>query len=46
MKAPNHPNGEACVAGVITACRYCEVQPGSGESPLAGDLILVDYTAR
>lgn len=25
---------------------YCEIKQGSGESPLAGDLIEVDYTAR
>jgi hypothetical protein len=27
-------------------CSYCEVQPGAGDSPLEGDLIVVDYTAR
>lgn len=26
--------------------RYCDLSSGSGESPFAGDLILVDYTAR
>lgn len=30
----------------LCVCRFCELQQGSGESPLAGDLIVVDYTAR
>lgn len=25
---------------------YCDISIGSGESPLAGDLVEVDYTAR
>jgi hypothetical protein len=25
---------------------YCELKQGSGDSPLPGDLIVVDYTAR
>ena len=25
---------------------YCDIKQGSGESPLPGDLIEVDYTAR
>ena len=26
--------------------QYCDVQQGSGEAPLEGDLVVVDYTAR
>lgn len=42
LDVPTCSNFKASDSGI----KFCDVKLGSGESPLPGDLVLVDYTAR